>query len=547
MRRNTPANSPRLSPKHNFLFVSDLHLAEGIDPQTGKIAPLEDFFFDGAFANMLVYHVELTESATVSSAFKKPWKLYINGDFLEFLQVISVPDQQSADVMNGKIKVTDHFRQYGLGTSSAETVWKLNRIAGGHQTLFQALGWFLAHPENELVLMRGNHDVETVWPEVQEAIYTTISASYYAWYHDTIDGRNPESPLPLKESLPASLDENFRDRIHFPEWFDYEEGLFYVEHGNQYDPVNSFSAIDKPFLKDRPNLIELPSGSFFVRYLFNTIEQIHPFADNIRPLSSYIHYALSNQATETISMLLRQPHLTFKALANLLGKSGKFSPEAHTDEGVVDTLPLSNDCVRLIEDIRFRACRISRKRNRRYIRGVTAGVILRILFWLLVVIGLGNFITGNLLIAILSLVFAGVDYIVRLRLMRFLNSTNAVVGLDEVADAINHTLNNHTHEDGENHSAAVQFLIFGHDHSPKFEELSQHQNGRSYRQWYVNTGSWLPSYDESERVIRNAVQLPFLRIVPDLQEFDNALPELLDWRDAERRPYRLRLIDKSLQ
>ena len=117
--------------------------------------------------------------------------------------------------------------------------------------------------------------------------------------------------------------------------------------------------------------------------------------------------------------------------------------------------------------------------------------------------------------------------------------------LEEVADAINHVLNSYTHENGEEHAAAVQFLIFGHDHDPKFEELSQHQNGRAYRQWYVNTGSWLPSYDESERVIRNAVVLPFLRIVPDLNGFDNALPELLEWRDAERRPYRLRLVEKN--
>ena len=544
MRRNTPASTPRISPKHNFLFVSDLHLAEGIDPQTGKVAPLEDFFFDNAFANMLVYHVDLAAGANISSAFQKPWKLYINGDFLEFLQVTSVPDENSADVQNGKIAVTDHLRQYGLGTSASETVWKLNRIAGGHQTFFQALGWFLAHPENELVLMRGNHDVETVWQEVQEAMRTTIKASYYVWYRDMIDGRAPESPLPLRDDLPAALPDDYVDRIHFPEWFDYEEGLFYVEHGNQYDPVNSFSSIDRPFLEDDQSRIELPSGSFFVRYLFNTIEQIHPFADNIRPLSSYIHYALSHNPSETLGMLLRQPALTLKAVLNLLGKSGKMRPEMPTEDDTVSRFPLPNDCVRLIEDIRYKATRISRRRNRRYIRGVIAGVLLRTLFWFFVVIAITNFIFGNILLMFLSLLFAAGDYLIRLKLMRFLNSSESVVGLREVSEAINYVLNEHTHLNGDGHSSAVQFLIFGHDHNPRFEELSQHQNGRSYRQWYVNTGSWLPSYDESERVIRNAVQLPFLRIVPDRIGFDNALPELLEWHDAERRPYRLRLIEK---
>ena len=66
------------------------------------------------------------------------------------------------------------------------------RIAAGHPTFFQALGWFLAHPENELVILRGNHDIETVWPDVQEAVRSTISASYYAWYRDMIDGRIPD-------------------------------------------------------------------------------------------------------------------------------------------------------------------------------------------------------------------------------------------------------------------------------------------------------------------------------------------------------------------
>ncbi|MEM9775085.1 MAG: hypothetical protein AAF902_10925 [Chloroflexota bacterium] len=543
MRRNTPLQSNRLSPKHNFLFVSDLHLAEGTDPQTGKIAPLEDFFFDDAFANMLVYHVELSEDAAISAAFRKPWKLYINGDFFEFLQVVSVPDETSSDVVNGKIKVTDHLKTYGLGTSEPETVWKLMRIAGGHPAFFQALGWFLAHPENELVIMRGNHDVELVWKDVQKSVCNTIAASYFAWYRDMVDGRIPESSLPFKDSLPASMPEDFTSRIHFPEWFDYEEDLFYVEHGNQYDPVNAFSSIDRPFLEKDSKLIELPSGSFFVRYFFNKVEQIHPFADNIRPLSAYVHYALSKKPADTFYMLMKQPLVSLNAVLNLLKKSNKMRPDMSAEEDIVTRLPLPNDKVRLIEQIRERASKLSRKRNGRYLRGVVTGATLGGIFWILVLIALRNFFVGQVGSLLISLLFIGTIYVMRLRLTRYLNDTASWVTLPEVADAINYVLN----RKAQGESNAVQFLIFGHDHNPKYEELSQHQNGRSYRQWYVNTGSWLPSYDESKRVIRSAVQLPFLRIVPDRVGFDSSLPELLEWHDAERRPYPIRLFEGDVE
>ena len=541
MRRNTPANAPRLSPKHNFLFVSDLHLAEGTDPQTGKIARLEDFFYDEAFANMLVYHINLAEDGGISSAFQKPWKLYINGDFFEFLQVTSVPDEDSSLIQNGKIQITDHLRTYGLGTSSDETVWKLMRIAAGHPTFFQALGWFLAHPENELVLLRGNHDIETVWPDVQDAIRTTIAASYFAWYRDMIDGRIPESPLPFKESLPASMPEDFADRIFFPEWFDYEKGLFYVEHGNQYDPVNAFSSVDRPFLEDSPDLIELPAGSFFVRYLFNMVEQVHPFADNIRPLSSYINYAVNLQPAATAAMLLRQPMISINAALNLLGKSGKMRPNMQASSGAVDRCPLPNDYIYLIEEIRARASRLAQKRNKKYIRRVVGGMVLQILIWLLLLAAFRGFILLEPMQIVIPLLLALIAYATRLKLIHYLSKAKSGVTLDEVADAINYVLNRETENEEDNKS--VQFLIFGHDHNPKFEELSQHKNGRSYRQWYVNTGSWLPAYNEAEKVFADSVRLTFLRIVPDRNGFDNALPELLQWQDAEKRPYRIKLTE----
>ena len=37
--------------------------------------------------------------------------------------------------------------------------------------------------------------------------------------------------------------------------------------------------------------MDLPAGSFFVRYLFNRVEQYYPFADNMKPMSKFIFWA----------------------------------------------------------------------------------------------------------------------------------------------------------------------------------------------------------------------------------------------------------------
>ena len=60
-------------------------------------------------------------------------------------------------------------------------------------------------------------------------------------------------------------------------------------------------------------------------------------------------------------------------------------------------------------------------------------------------------------------------------------------------------------------AAAVQLHIFGHDHQAALEEITPADNPFPFRQWYVNTGSWLPLFDEVDRISRGEVQLPFLK------------------------------------
>jgi UDP-2,3-diacylglucosamine pyrophosphatase LpxH len=90
------------------------------------------------------------------------------------------------------------------------------------------------------------------------------------------------------------------EQIEFCPWFYHEPGLLWVEHGHQYDGMNSFDYFLHPYLP-RSSELMLPAGSFFVRYLFNKVEQKHPFADNIKPTSAYVRkYWLSLLASPRI-------------------------------------------------------------------------------------------------------------------------------------------------------------------------------------------------------------------------------------------------------
>ena len=51
--------------------------------------------------------------------------------------------------------------------------------------------------------------------------------------------------------------------------------------------------------------------------------------------------------------------------------------------------------------------------------------------------------------------------------------------------------------------SSVRYFVFGHDHAATFRALpGKEKNRSSYRQWYVNTGAWVPVFSESERLLR---------------------------------------------
>lgn len=535
---------------HNYLFVSDLHLSEGRDPETGRLSPNEDFFHDDAFARFLVYHANLSRLPESAPYYRQPWKLVINGDFFDFLQVTKLPAEgDELEAVRGVRYYRDlssNEREYGLGTRSAEIVWKLEQIGRGHPVFFQALGWFLAHPEYELIILKGNHDVEVHWPAVQARMRALVAAAYANWRAAYEQGERHDAFLPWHEGLHDSLMDVVSTHVQFPVWFYYEPGLFFVEHGNQYDPPNAFTNFLAPLLPEKPDLIELPAGSFFVRYFFNQVEQVHPFADNIKPIARYIRWALDEAPVDTLQMVIRQRRTIFRSLLSLLqkkadpvqGTPGDLKHAISAKEG--GSLPLHRERWQQLMGIRDSMHEAASRVGNNTTRATVGSLSLNVTFAAAALAALRAFTHGEWRTLGWSLLGASGSFVGKTLLTQQLNKFDSLVSLRHVAEQICEAFNK---PDSEAHVAAVPYYVFGHDHHAWLQELTRFAGAQPpFRQWYVNTGAWLPSFSDSERLTRSDVQLTFFRLIPNKPGGSGQTPELLEWLHTADRPQPVRLL-----
>ncbi len=68
---------------HQVVVVSDLHLSGGQYEEDGKYRATENFFYDDEFAGFLSY--------LQRNRGERPWKLIINGDFIDFIRLTETP------------------------------------------------------------------------------------------------------------------------------------------------------------------------------------------------------------------------------------------------------------------------------------------------------------------------------------------------------------------------------------------------------------------------------------------------------------------------
>ncbi|MEK6857821.1 MAG: metallophosphoesterase [Nanoarchaeota archaeon] len=240
--------------KNEVIMISDLHMGEGI------LSPREDFFYDKEFSELLEHY--------------KDCELVINGDLIDFLQIVDTPD-------NFDPSQTEKI--YGLNTEPKKSAWKVSQAIKNHKLFYESLAKFAK--KNKIHIVYGNHDIDFYWPEVRKRFISELSS---------IAGKN------------------ISGSIKFYNWFIYEPKRFYIEHGQQYDSVNSFCNLlypVLPFLKDQ---LELPLGSFYCRYLFNVLETKDPYADNIKPPTKYLFWMMRHKPQLILRVLFQYFPMVFK-------------------------------------------------------------------------------------------------------------------------------------------------------------------------------------------------------------------------------------------
>lgn len=223
-----PTPTPEVARPRRILVVSDLHLGEevgsGDAPFVEYIAALNTEF--GAFVDSL-------------RAAGGPTTLVIDGDSFDFIRTVVQPNPIEARLIQAQ-PLTPRQARLGLDSSRTYATWKLGRVIGFHRPVFEALGRFIG-AGNDVVFVRGNHDVELYWPEVRAAIGDEIAR------HSGLDAATASA------------------RVRFEPWFFYEPRLVYIEHGHQYDSHCSFTDLLDP-VEDEGRLIALPYALWSIRY-----------------------------------------------------------------------------------------------------------------------------------------------------------------------------------------------------------------------------------------------------------------------------------------
>jgi UDP-2,3-diacylglucosamine pyrophosphatase LpxH len=281
---------------HRIIVVSDLHLSGGQYFENGKYRATENFFYDEEFASFLKY-LEKNQS-------EKPWKLIINGDFIDFLRLTECPTPKEYDYWQdilkdvginmeiGDFDVSGRERDLGLKTHEYKSVWKMDFIGNAHPRVFKALAQFV-DKGNKLVIIKGNHDAEFYWDKVRLKLKHLILNQL---------NLNPSDPKVQKLSEHIEI----CDKAYIL------ENKIYIEHGHQYEKITS---IDKPTLGQGKNdELTLPYGSFINRYLINKVELIAPFVDNIKPPTAYIDAIFKNYPIRSIKILLKYVPLAWEIL-----------------------------------------------------------------------------------------------------------------------------------------------------------------------------------------------------------------------------------------
>ena len=236
------------------VIVSDLHLCEAEPPNSRsplwKKFKTKEFFFDDEFS---AFVESVCERAGAS-----PVEMIFNGDTFDFDSFMLLPERPT-------YRVSWLEKRRGLRPEEPKSLFKIKVTLEHHELFVKALRKFLArNPENKIVFIVGNHDVELHFSRVQEEILSAICPDPNDW-----------------------------TRVRFCEWFYISNKDTLIEHGNQYDPYCLCQdPINPMVLKFNRIEVRLPFGNLAGRYMTNGMGFFNPHVDTnfIMTLGEYLRF-----------------------------------------------------------------------------------------------------------------------------------------------------------------------------------------------------------------------------------------------------------------
>lgn len=460
------------APPRDLYVVSDLHLGRGRRPGSRRWARLETFLYDDDF---LAFCRWLRRDAHGRAA------LVLNGDVFDFLRI----EPEPAPGARGAA------RRFGPPPTPEVAAGMAQDILAGHPRFLDGLCEVLA-AGHEVIVLPGNHDLETQSDEVRAVVRRAV-----------------EARLQAAEAPPGS-----GGRLRFEDWFLHEPGRIWIEHGCQYDPENAFRWHLRRGLSREAAAAaaegDLPLGNFFQRYLYNAFGSITFLVPSTRANYRYFRWLLANEPRLLLQVTLG--HARF--LVQLLRRLARLPVAAWRDEAA------AAHAARLDELGRASGLGAAL----REVDGLKAGGADAVqaasgLLRQAAKLGLGALGVAVLALAVFSAASAaigaleaGVGWKALLSLLLYLLfGLLAGVGLVAAALRMPRDAPPHHLRDAAARVAAlaeVPLVAFGHSH----EEVVEPLDGQPGGGWYFNTGTWIAVFTHDVLLPRERVQCTFLRV-----------------------------------
>ena len=267
-----PPVTPAITPPpvvESLLVFSDVHLGSDLNDCTQNVTRRS-----ASIDRDLVLFLEHYRREKPSG---ERWRIVIAGDFIDFIgMAIAVPRASTAGGTRPSTELTtepnEEERAHGLGNASDHARLKLRRVADRHADVFAELARFVADG-HALTLVHGNHDIEFHWDGVKDDFRAVLLGH-------------------ARREHPELSAEEFGGRIEFRQWFFYQDGVAYIEHGHQYDPFCSTEHIMAPLSPLDPRRIARGFTDVLLRYVVRPTLGMKEHGHEQAGLLDYISFAV---------------------------------------------------------------------------------------------------------------------------------------------------------------------------------------------------------------------------------------------------------------